>query len=614
MTMKSHISFWEIVAKYLDIHPKSLETARKRYSQGEQFFTKSLPSLGKDLESGLTGRFILSPSTPFGAKKGTALPLFLNELFRNIFFDDGFIRPNPVGIAELRFLCKMLYKFETPMSPLMVDEAIVKFKDIDSAVKTEKYPFGLSEVRKHFVSLFPDFPRDIRPHHASGATSLRFSNTEKRFVRHRIDRLDQYFDSTFFFNSIRHASNWCAVNKTTKTPGYPRVTFVPKDSRGPRTICIFHHMDMFIQKGLQEKLYDFTERGYSPAKGYINFSDQRINQRLAYLGSIDGCLATIDLKDASDLVPWNLVKLLCPAEWYEALASTRSDVVKVNGQAFDIKKYAAMGSALCFPIEAFVFWSIAKTVSPYAYVYGDDIIVPNDKAYDVIAALESYGLQVNHGKTLTQGLFRESCGGDYYGGLNINYPSCKSYDPAKYIAFCNEVTQLISSDLSDKLICNFEFLFNKQVYREPLVFSSEPEPYIFYTDRTSSSSVFFKRRWNEDLHFLEVLREHIKARPVKSKTSMRKRPIGRDTFECIDDDLLFDWYTTVDSTVAPKEEAYYAKIGASLVHTGRRMSPLSEKKNSVKRFIDLNLIKEDILLRQDSSPETKYEWGYLKRV
>lgn len=288
MTLKSHISQWEIVAKYLDIHPKSLDTARKRYSCGTQFFTHQLPSLGKDLERGLTGTFVLSSDTPFKKKRRTALPLFLFELFSKIFYSNGKIKSNPVGIAELRFLCKMLYKFEVDMDDQMVAMATTKFTDTDAAVKTDKYPYGLSEVRKNFLSLFPEDPMDIRAHHASGATSLRFSNLEKRHQRQHIPRLMDVYDATYFFNTGTHAKNWCAVNKTVETPGHPRITFVPKDSRAPRTICIFHHMDMYIQKGLQVKLYDFTESGDSPARGYINFTRQDINQALAYKGSIDG--------------------------------------------------------------------------------------------------------------------------------------------------------------------------------------------------------------------------------------------------------------------------------------------------------------------------------------
>jgi len=594
MTLKSHISQWEIVAKYLDIHQRSLETARKRYSCGQPFFTVNLPSLGKDLERGLTGFFELSNDTPFRVKKGTALPEFLYELFIKIFHQNGFIRVNPVGIAELRFLCKMYYKFEAPLSDSDVDRAVEKFSEIDSAVKTGSYPYGLSEVRKYFTSLFPEYPKDIRPHHASGATSTRLSNLEKRHNRVYIPRLMEYYDPTYFFNSKHHVQNWCEVNETTHSPGIPRVTFVPKDSRGPRTICIFHHMDMFIQKGLQEKLYEFTEKGYSPAKGFINFSRQDINQHLAYVGSYSCKYATIDLKDASDLVPWNLVKMLCPTEWYQALACSRSDVVTIQGRQSTINKFAPMGSALCFPIEAFVFWSIAKTVSPYVYVYGDDIIVPNGKVHDVIAALESYGLLVNHDKSLYTGLFRESCGGDYYDGQNINYPSCKSYDTDKYIAFCNQVTELISSDLAERLVKSFEEMIDEIVYREPLVFAKNPEPYIFYTDSCAASFVFFKHRGNIALQREEVLRKHIKSVPKKSKKNERKRSLSIP----IDDDLLFDWFTTAENTVAPEEEARVVRLMDQLVPSRYLVNSFSEGHQT---------------LRRDTSPGAKYVWGFLKK-
>lgn len=598
MTLKSHISLWEVVAKYLDIHPKSLETAAKRYSQGEVFFTKHLPSLGKDLERGLTGKFELSMDTPFSSRGSSALPAFLNEFFIRIFFPCGHIRPDPVGIPQLRFLCKMFYKFEMPFDQAQLEEASSKFLQVDSAVKTELYPYGLSQVRKHFVSLFPDDPRDIRPHHASGATSLRYSNIEKRHVRHHIKRLHAYYGPEFFFNGISHINNWCAVNPTAISPGHPRVTFVPKDSRGPRTICIFHHMDMQIQKGLQVKLYDYTEKGDSPARGFINFSRQDINQFLAYKGSIDGSLATIDLKDASDMVPWDLIRLICPSEWYEALASTRSDVVTLQGREYTIKKYAAMGSALCFPIEAFLFWSIAKTVSPFAYVYGDDIVVPTESAQDVITALEEYGLLVNRDKTLTTGFFRESCGGDYYKGQNINYPSCRSYAPDKFIAFCNEITKLFDNGLASTCIRWYEESYNEIVYREPLVYLSNPEPYIFYTDSTIASSVFFRTRWNEGLQRMEVFRKHIVSRPEKRKhRSGKKGHLSKD-FIPIDDDLLFDWFTTVQNSVAPQEEADYAELVSGVIHECIHTDAFSEGHQ---------------VLRRDSKPVTKFEWGLFKK-
>jgi len=52
-------------------------------------------------------------------------------------------------------------------------------------------------------------------------------------------------------------------------------------------------------------------------------------------------------------------------------------------------------------------------------VYGDDIIVPVDTLVHVIRYLEAFGLKVNTDKTFGTGKFRESCGGDYYDGVDV---------------------------------------------------------------------------------------------------------------------------------------------------------------------------------------------------
>jgi hypothetical protein len=53
-------------------------------------------------------------------------------------------------------------------------------------------------------------------------------------------------------------------------------------------------------------------------------------------------------------------------------------------------------------------------------VYGDDIIVPVEHVSPVISSLEAFGLKVNTGKSFWRGAFRESCGGDYYRGVDVS--------------------------------------------------------------------------------------------------------------------------------------------------------------------------------------------------
>lgn len=480
---------------------------RKRAKKyGLHFFHVLLPGLGKDLEKALdTGHLDVTAPT-FKLKKGTALPRFLYELFIRVFEYDGYIRDEPEKIVELRQLTLMFYKFEMPFDSKQLDEAITSFIERDASVKTDAWPHNLWKVSIFFKRLLPDDPMDIRPHHASGASAVRVSNLNKRRVRRYYPSLMGTYDFSYFFHSKDHAEAWLAAHKRMETAKtMSKLTFVPKDSRGPRSICMEPHELMFIQKGLQAKIYDYIEEE-SPAKGYINFTDQSINRRLAQYGSVDGSLATIDLKDASDLVSWSLIKELVDSEWLEALTASRSASVLTPVGEFELNKYAPMGSALCFPIEAMLFYSIARTVAPQVWVYGDDIIVAKEFCNDVIEALESYGLKVNHGKTLQRGFFRESCGGDYYRGKPINYIKCKSYDTASFIAFANLITDAFDLKLSGQLIEWYENIYQTIVYREPPSNRDSTQTMVYYTPYTSSSDVFFRTRWDEDLQRFEVRR------------------------------------------------------------------------------------------------------------
>jgi hypothetical protein len=525
-----------------------METFENR-ATSSAFFTVVLPGLGKDLEKGLSGQFVLSCGM-FKKQRNSALPQFLYEHFIQVFHKDGTLKDNPVHVRDLRQLCMMFYKFEVPFTDDQLKKATEKYIETDKLVKTSDFPYGLQEVRKNFCSLFPDNPLDIRPHHSNGATADSVTNPDKRSVRRHIPSLMKVYGPRFFFNSELHAKNWCSTFSTVTAEPNARLTFVPKDSRGPRSICMEPHERMFIQKGLQVKLYDYIEN-YSPAKGFINFTNQGVNQRLAYESSMTRLHATIDLKDASDMVSWSLLRLLAPSEWFVALQATRSACVELPDKTvLPLNKYASMGSALCFPIEAMVFWSIAKTVTPKVWVYGDDIIVDNNHVADVIHALESYGLIINHDKTLHKGFFRESCGGDYLHGHDISYIKCKSYSLNRYVAFCNLFTERYGVELATKFIKIFEFDENIVIQRQPLSFSTRPRSYIFYTDDCSSAHVFFQRRYNADLQRYEVrcLADSFK----------------QDDSRVNEYDKFFSWLTISNTDVAPEEDAYLRTITSDL--------------------------------------------------
>jgi hypothetical protein len=200
-----------------------------------------------------------------------------------------------------------------------------------------------------------------------------------------------------------------------------RIAFVPKTAVTHRTIAIEPLMNVYAQLGLGKLM-----RRKLRLKCGLDLDDQVPNQDMACRGSIDGSLATIDLSSASDTVARELVRFLLPHEWFERLDLCRSKVGLLDGKWLRYEKFSSMGNGYTFELETLIFWSLAIScvklleLDPFEVrVYGDDIIVPS-KAYDfLIEVLTFCGFTANSSKSFREGPFRESCGKDFYDGLEV---------------------------------------------------------------------------------------------------------------------------------------------------------------------------------------------------
>jgi len=284
-------------------------------------------------------------------------------------------------------------------------------------------------------------PRDITPRHGSGASACRTRPWER-------------YDRILFDPSINELWPWLEFSAAGRdhcdqllstefiTDGYPkcaRGVFVPKDYRGPRLISCEPATSMYYQQGLMAKLVTHLETS-SITRGFVNFTNQRINQELAQKASSKRKLATLDLKDASDLLSWDLVSLLWPTDWFHALRAVRSKVTEIDiplqgSVKVPLRKHAPMGSAVCFPVMALTIWALIKSACvskgrAKAWIYGDDIICASRDAKVVCDLLESVYLKVNRDKSFYGGSpFRESCGKEYWDGSDVTPIYCR-YNPA----------------------------------------------------------------------------------------------------------------------------------------------------------------------------------------
>jgi hypothetical protein len=289
----------------------------------------------------------------------------------------------------------------------------------------------------------------LLPKHGPGATADRLLGNEKFDVLEWPLRLE----SVFPYGDYALAS-WRAYYQLDRVrflePGAERpvkVIAVPKTLKTPRIIAIEPTAMQYCQQALSHSLVYALEHwseltqswvGKDSALGrfFVGFEKQEPNRLLAFKGSLDGSLATLDLSEASDRVLNQHVQLLFARfpQLSEAIQATRSRKADVPGHGvLTLNKYASMGSALCFPVEAMVFTTVIfaaianerrvplnrrfmMSLRGKVRVYGDDIIVPVEYVYPVIRALEAFGLKVNRDKSFWNGKFRESCGGDYFNG------------------------------------------------------------------------------------------------------------------------------------------------------------------------------------------------------
>lgn len=195
----------------------------------------------------------------------------------------------------------------------------------------------------------------------------------------------------------------------------------------------------YAQQALHREIYDQL-RFDRVGSWLVSYESQQPNQLLAREGSITGSLATLDLSEASDRVLNQHVRALMwgHTPLWEMVSACRSQKADVPGHGvIPLVKFASMGSALCFPIEAMVFATAIfmgierelntqltlKDVMSFkgrVRVYGDDIIIPVEFVESVSSVFKAMGFKINQRKSFWTGKFRESCGKDYYDGFDVS--------------------------------------------------------------------------------------------------------------------------------------------------------------------------------------------------
>ena len=470
--MKSLMLLWENVAKELATWCNTSATMDIKYVQGrlknegESFLTITLPEYGKGTQQSLDrGRVDRSffPGFHWGRR---GLPTFLSGFLGLVFnHDTGVLLDDPSidAIFAVRQLTLMFSKIELPCTPererKAFDGYVQSEKDVRESWKRLD-PSLKEEFRRTsntlFGMMFLNLDRKIRdgesiiPRHGPGAVAEKYSSNEKYYRAAWTRRLedvapsgDYVVPNSLFWRDLEE------VDILEPEAEFPvRVISVPKTLKTPRIIGIEPTAMQYAQQGLLSAFLDSLRKNVLLAK-MIGIDDQEPNQLMARQGSRDGTLATLDLSEASDRVSNQHVRLLFAnhGALRAFVDATRSRKADIPGHGIKtLAKYASMGSATCFPVEAsvfltLIFMGIARALNTpvdrgmiqsfqdRVRVYGDDIIVPVEYVNPVISVLEAFGFVVNRSKSFWTGRFRESCGKEYYAQCDVSIAKVRRLFP-----------------------------------------------------------------------------------------------------------------------------------------------------------------------------------------
>lgn len=513
---------------------RDLATIKSRVKhEGLSFLTITLPAFCQGIERSLE-QGMVSHVDFLGWRFHKSLPMFLRGLTSLVFdLATGVILPDPdpVSLKLIRQLTNMFKKILVDCRADKVQQAFQDFKELEQSLESYEAPEGVEMFDKVSMllwgNMFSDFnPDDMLPRHGPGATVERIYGNAKYVHRTWNERLQTHFpfDHYACFN-YEHAEEVCPnvefLDEESELP--VRVTAVPKTQKGPRIIAIEPVCMQYTQQALSRYILPKIETHWI-TRGHVNFRDQTVNQRLAMESSTTKRLASLDLSSASDRVPLSMVtRMLKSTRLLPYALACRSGRADLQGEIIHLNKFASMGSALCFPVEAMYFFTIIivailrKHKTPVTlrniyktarsvYVYGDDLFVPTDEVEAVTETLTEYNCKVNTHKSFWRSNFRESCGQDAFNGVDVTPIYLRTMPPSNR----NSVKEILSWISTSNQFYKAGYWHTSTYLKEyveriygrllPIVLETSPSlGFVTYT------GAFTVHRTNKHLHRPEVL-------------------------------------------------------------------------------------------------------------
>lgn len=385
-------------------------------TRGLSFLMIDLVDFGKHFDKCLSKQRLTLSGLPYqrAYKKGTVIPRLFKGLLLRVFTPSGELRTDcdVQAIRSLRQLYYMVKKFRIACSDERNLTVVRSFYAIEAGLRRGSQNWDIdepiwggnkasledfaspsqssdqldlfeSQVDESFQSPSREAlqsiqkvadivsaeigvfrPHDWRAKHGPGVVSDLRRGTSKYSFPYWPEKLERIFPYADF--AFANFGLWADVVARQKRPQFDteppsRLILVPKTLKAPRLIAAEPTAHQWCQQVIKDFLSSRVQNSW--VGRFINFVDQRPNQELALLGSLDGSLSTIDLSEASDRVSTYLVERIFRrnTSLLDGLHATRTRSVRnMTSYGLDsiamLRKFSCMGSACTFPIQSIVFF------------------------------------------------------------------------------------------------------------------------------------------------------------------------------------------------------------------------------------------------------------------